>query len=334
MRFVTLALLALLVLVQGELWFGKGGVHRVMELQGKLQDQQGRQRHGAATATSSWPPRCATSRKASRWSRRRRAPSSAWSSPTRSSCRCAGSAGPCAPRANAPLPAPSGGWLQHEHSRLAAGSMRASLVRTLRPPRHRLRGLGRARHLARGRWPSCWRWRWWCATSASIHWAGRWPIGELAAVLRAVLAQPAVRRGRPADLVRAGRPVGLVAMAARAGGPTAGAAGADADAARAGLAVLAAVAAWPAIGLVPRTATPTPTCPGGTPSPPRQACSASGCWAASTSRTGRSGWSSTWSAWALFAYKGLWLTVVLYALFAAMSLAGWRAWHVLARARA
>ena len=40
MRFVTLGLLALLVLVQGELWFGKNGIHRVMELQGRLQDQQ------------------------------------------------------------------------------------------------------------------------------------------------------------------------------------------------------------------------------------------------------------------------------------------------------
>jgi nicotinamide mononucleotide transporter len=30
---------------------------------------------------------------------------------------------------------------------------------------------------------------------------------------------------------------------------------------------------------------------------------------------------------ALFAYKGLWLTVVLYALFVAMSFAGWRAWR-------
>lgn len=29
----------------------------------------------------------------------------------------------------------------------------------------------------------------------------------------------------------------------------------------------------------------------------------------------------------LFAYKGLWLTVVLYTLFVAMSFAGWRAWH-------
>jgi nicotinamide mononucleotide transporter len=45
-----------------------------------------------------------------------------------------------------------------------------------------------------------------------------------------------------------------------------------------------------------------------------------------------------WPAWvvvnvvsvALFAYKGLWLTVVLYAVFIAMSLFGWRAWARLA----
>jgi nicotinamide mononucleotide transporter len=30
---------------------------------------------------------------------------------------------------------------------------------------------------------------------------------------------------------------------------------------------------------------------------------------------------------ALFAYKGLWLTVILYALFALLSVAGWRAWQ-------
>lgn len=40
MRFVTLALLALLGLVHAELWFGKGGVARVMDLQGKLADQK------------------------------------------------------------------------------------------------------------------------------------------------------------------------------------------------------------------------------------------------------------------------------------------------------
>ncbi len=30
---------------------------------------------------------------------------------------------------------------------------------------------------------------------------------------------------------------------------------------------------------------------------------------------------------ALFAYKGLWLTAILYTLFAALSVVGWRAWH-------
>jgi len=39
-RFVTLALVALLALVHAELWFGKGGAPRVMELQGKLADQR------------------------------------------------------------------------------------------------------------------------------------------------------------------------------------------------------------------------------------------------------------------------------------------------------
>jgi nicotinamide mononucleotide transporter len=36
----------------------------------------------------------------------------------------------------------------------------------------------------------------------------------------------------------------------------------------------------------------------------------------------------------LFAYKGLWLTVVLYAVFIAMSVAGWRAWRALLATRA
>ena len=35
---------------------------------------------------------------------------------------------------------------------------------------------------------------------------------------------------------------------------------------------------------------------------------------------------------ALFAHKGLWLTVVLYALFAVLALLGWRAWRRLAAA--
>lgn len=36
MRLVTLGLIVLLVLVHAELWFGKGGAPRVMELQAKL----------------------------------------------------------------------------------------------------------------------------------------------------------------------------------------------------------------------------------------------------------------------------------------------------------
>jgi len=35
-RYITLALLVLLGLVHAELWFGKGGVPRVLDLQGKL----------------------------------------------------------------------------------------------------------------------------------------------------------------------------------------------------------------------------------------------------------------------------------------------------------
>ena len=40
MRFVTLALVALLALVHVELWFGKGGVPRTVELSGRLQAQK------------------------------------------------------------------------------------------------------------------------------------------------------------------------------------------------------------------------------------------------------------------------------------------------------
>ena len=43
----------------------------------------------------------------------------------------------------------------------------------------------------------------------------------------------------------------------------------------------------------------------------------------------------TWAVWllvnlvsvGLFAWKSLWLTAVLYALFAALSIVGWRAWR-------
>ena len=55
MRFVTLALLALLALVHAELWFGKGGVPRVVELSGSLDAQKtanlaARQRNEQLTA--------------------------------------------------------------------------------------------------------------------------------------------------------------------------------------------------------------------------------------------------------------------------------------------
>jgi len=49
-------------------------------------------------------------------------------------------------------------------------------------------------------------------------------------------------------------------------------------------------------------------------------------------------WVENWAVWlvvnvfstGLFAYKGLWLTVLLYALFAALSVVGWQAWQRLA----
>ena len=40
MRLVTLALLALLALVNAELWFGKGGMPHKMELEAKLRAQK------------------------------------------------------------------------------------------------------------------------------------------------------------------------------------------------------------------------------------------------------------------------------------------------------
>jgi cell division protein FtsB len=39
MRYLTVGLIALLGLVHAELWFGKGGVPRMMELDSKLQTQ-------------------------------------------------------------------------------------------------------------------------------------------------------------------------------------------------------------------------------------------------------------------------------------------------------
>jgi len=40
MRYLSAALIALIALVHAELWFGKGGVPRMMDLQGKLLAQQ------------------------------------------------------------------------------------------------------------------------------------------------------------------------------------------------------------------------------------------------------------------------------------------------------
>jgi cell division protein FtsB len=55
MRLVTLGLAALLLLVHAELWFGKGGVPRMLELRSKLAAQQAandiaRQRNAQLTA--------------------------------------------------------------------------------------------------------------------------------------------------------------------------------------------------------------------------------------------------------------------------------------------
>jgi cell division protein FtsB len=44
MRFVTAFILALLAVVHAELWFGKGGVPRVMSLRSQLQEQDERNR--------------------------------------------------------------------------------------------------------------------------------------------------------------------------------------------------------------------------------------------------------------------------------------------------
>lgn len=40
MRYATLILLALLAAIQAELWFGKGGVSRVMSLRSQVETQQ------------------------------------------------------------------------------------------------------------------------------------------------------------------------------------------------------------------------------------------------------------------------------------------------------
>lgn len=97
------------------------------------------------------------------------------------------------------------------------------------------------------------------------------------------------------------------------------------------LALLATLTAWPALGLLLQHTTDSdvpwldalPT-----------AASITGQWL-----LGRK-FVDNWPVWlgvnlvsvALFAYKGLWLTVVLYALFAGLSAVGWRAWRLKAAA--
>jgi nicotinamide mononucleotide transporter len=97
--------------------------------------------------------------------------------------------------------------------------------------------------------------------------------------------------------------------------------------ARAGLWLLGALAlAWPATGLFLKTYTDTDV-PWWDAFP--TAASVIGQWL-----LGRK-YIENWLAWivvnvvsvGLFAYKGLWLTVLLYAVFIAMSFAGWRAWQ-------
>lgn len=94
------------------------------------------------------------------------------------------------------------------------------------------------------------------------------------------------------------------------------------------LAVLAV--AWPAVGLFLKTATDTDV-PWWDAFP--TAASLLGQWL-----LGRK-YVENWPTWivvnvvsvALFAYKGLWLTVVLYVVFIGMSVVGWRTWHRMAR---
>ena len=76
MRYITVAILVLLALVHAELWFGKGGVPRMVELQGRLAAQQAtneaaRHRNALLAAEVN------DLKEGPRWSRRRRASSSA-----------------------------------------------------------------------------------------------------------------------------------------------------------------------------------------------------------------------------------------------------------------
>ena len=76
MRWVTLALIGLLGLVHAELWFGKSGVPRMLELCGRLETRQAAN-DVARHRNEQLAAEVADSRKGSRWSKRRRASSSA-----------------------------------------------------------------------------------------------------------------------------------------------------------------------------------------------------------------------------------------------------------------
>ena len=289
MRFVTLALVALLALVHAELWFGKGGVPRMVELQGKLEAQQA----------------------ANEAARQRNERLAAEVSDLKEGLEMVEEKA----RFELGMVKPDEIFVQLSTPQALNASTALAATRRRRCSRSAFVALGRAGHLARDRRLRAWRSRWWSATSASTSSAGRWRSSARCSTSLLFWKQPAVRRGLAADLLRRGRLLGLVAVAARhrrAGGAlrvrTLGAARALDRARRPA----------PSPGRRPAsssTASPTPTCPGGTRSRPRRACSASGCSAASTSRTGRPGSPSTSSAIGLFAYKGLWLTVVLYTLF-------------------
>ena len=119
---------------------------------------------------------------------------------------------------------------------------------------------------------------------------------ELAALLPPLLEEPPLRRREPADLLRRGRGMGLVAVATRHRRHRAGAARARARLARPARRARRARLSPGRPSRCSCAATPTPTCRGGTRSRPPRASSANGCSAASTSRTGRRGSSSTSSA--------------------------------------
>ena len=304
MRFVTLALVALLALVHAELWFGKGGVPRMVELQGKLDAQQADQRGGAAA---------------------QRAARGRGERPQ---------GGPRDGRGEGPLRA------RHDQAR-----------RDLRPALAR-RGVERlSGWLARRRRCSP---RAFAVWGSPVTWleivafaladrdgrlqhprqSARLAAGDrqLAAVLRCC-SGTAGSTATPALQIffARRRRLGLVAVAARHRRPTGRRCGCAARRARALDRARRARDRLAGDRRSSCAASPTPTCPGGMPSRPPRASSASGCSAASTSRTGRSGSPSTSSASALFAYKGLWLTVLLYAVFVAMAVVGWRAWQRRAR---